>query len=75
MMEIETPKIEVTENEDRCYAKIVAEPLEKGFGLTLGNALRRILLSALPGDRLIVTLTAQRLVGILLSKDHELGAV
>lgn len=49
MMEIETPKIEVSENEDRCYAKIVAEPLEKGFGLTLGNALRRTLLASLPG--------------------------
>ena len=49
MMEIETPKIEVTESEDRCYAKIVAEPLEKGFGLTLGNALRRTLLASLPG--------------------------
>ena len=49
MMEIETPKIEVTENEDRCYAKIVAEPLDKGFGLTLGNALRRTLLASLPG--------------------------
>lgn len=49
MMEIEMPKIEVTENEDRCYAKIVAEPLEKGFGLTLGNALRRTLLASLPG--------------------------
>ncbi len=49
MMEIETPKIEVEESEDRCYAKIVAEPLEKGFGLTLGNALRRTLLSSLPG--------------------------
>ena len=49
MMEIETPKIEGTENEDRCYAKIVAEPLEKGFGLTLGNALRRTLLASLPG--------------------------
>ena len=49
MMEIGTPKIEVTENEDRCYAKIVAEPLEKGFGLTLGNALRRTLLASLPG--------------------------
>ncbi len=43
------PKIAVEENEDRSYAKIVVEPLEKGFGLTLGNALRRILLSALPG--------------------------
>ncbi len=49
MMEIETPKIEVTESEDRCYAKIIAEPLEKGFGLTLGNALRRTLLASLPG--------------------------
>ena len=48
-MEIEMPKIAVEENEDRSYAKITVEPLEKGFGLTLGNALRRILLSALPG--------------------------
>ena len=49
MMEIVKPKIAVEESEDRSYAKIVVEPLEKGFGLTLGNALRRILLSALPG--------------------------
>jgi len=49
MMEIEMPKIAVEENEDGSYAKVVVEPLEKGFGLTLGNALRRILLSALPG--------------------------
>ena len=49
MMEIEMPKIAVEENEDRSYAKVVVDPLEKGFGLTLGNALRRILLSALPG--------------------------
>ncbi|MBE7087277.1 MAG: DNA-directed RNA polymerase subunit alpha [Clostridiales bacterium] len=49
MMEIEMPKIEVEENEDKSYAKVVVGPLEKGFGLTLGNALRRILLSALPG--------------------------
>ena len=49
MMEIEMPKIAVEENESKSYAKIVVEPLEKGFGLTLGNALRRILLSALPG--------------------------
>lgn len=48
-MEIEMPKIAVEENEDRSYAKVTVEPLEKGFGLTLGNALRRILLSALPG--------------------------
>ena len=49
MIEIEMPKIAVEENENKSYAKVVVEPLEKGFGLTLGNALRRILLSALPG--------------------------
>ena len=49
MMEIETPKIVTVESDDRTYAKIIAEPLEKGFGLTLGNALRRVLLAALPG--------------------------
>ena len=42
------PKLEVLEN-DEFYAKVVCEPLEKGFGLTIGNCLRRILLSALPG--------------------------
>ncbi len=49
MMEIDMPNIVVEESEDRSYAKIVCEPLEKGFGLTLGNALRRTLLSSLPG--------------------------
>ncbi len=49
MIEMDMPKIEVTENEERSYARIVVEPLEKGFGLTIGNCLRRILLSALPG--------------------------
>jgi len=49
MIEMDMPKIEVEENEERSYAKIVVEPLEKGFGLTIGNCLRRILLSALPG--------------------------
>ena len=49
MIEMDMPKIEVEENEEKSYAKIVVEPLEKGFGLTLGNCLRRILLSALPG--------------------------
>jgi DNA-directed RNA polymerase subunit alpha len=49
MMEMEMPKIAVEENEDKSYAKITVEPLEKGFGLTIGNALRRILLSSLPG--------------------------
>lgn len=49
MMEIEIPKIEVEENESRSYAKVTLEPLEKGFGLTIGNCLRRTLLSSLPG--------------------------
>jgi len=43
-----TPKIEVVESTSH-YAKVVVEPLESGFGTTLGNALRRVLLSALPG--------------------------
>ena len=46
---MDMPRIEVEENEAKSYAKIVVEPLEKGFGLTIGNCLRRILLSALPG--------------------------
>ena len=49
MMEIEMPKISVEESEDKSYVKIVVEPLEKGFGITIGNCLRRTLLSALPG--------------------------
>lgn len=49
MIEMDMPKIEVEENEEKSYAKIIVEPLEKGFGLTIGNCLRRILLSALPG--------------------------
>ena len=50
MMEIKKPKITVEESEDKSSAKIVVEPLERGFGTTLGNALRRILLSSLPGS-------------------------
>ena len=49
MIEMDMPKIEVEESDDQSYAKVVVEPLEKGFGLTIGNCLRRILLSALPG--------------------------
>ena len=48
MIEMDMPKLEALENDD-FYAKVVCEPLEKGFGLTIGNCLRRILLSALPG--------------------------
>ena len=50
MIEIEKPQIEYIENvEDTSYGKYVIEPLERGYGTTLGNALRRILLSSLPG--------------------------
>lgn len=50
MLEIEKPKIECVElSEDGMYGKFVVEPLERGYGITLGNALRRILLSSLPG--------------------------
>ncbi|MCM0649423.1 DNA-directed RNA polymerase subunit alpha [Clostridium swellfunianum] len=50
MLEIEKPKIECVElSEDGIYGKFVVEPLERGYGTTLGNALRRILLSSLPG--------------------------
>ena len=49
MMEIEKPKITCEETDNGCFARFVVEPLDRGFGLTLGNALRRVLLSALPG--------------------------
>lgn len=49
MMEIKRPKITFEENESKNYAKFVVEPLERGFGTTLGNSLRRVLLSSLPG--------------------------
>ena len=47
----EKPEYKMTEYiEGNNYGKFVLEPLERGFGLTIGNALRRILLSSLPGD-------------------------
>ena len=50
MFDIETPKIECIEsNEQGTYGKYVIDPLERGYGTTLGNSLRRILLSSLPG--------------------------
>ena len=50
MVEIEKPRIECVENPgDGSYGKYVVEPLERGYGTTLGNALRRIMLSSLPG--------------------------
>ena len=46
---IKPNKLEVNSSEDKSSAKVIAEPLEKGFGQTLGNALRRILLSSIQG--------------------------
>jgi len=50
MFDFEKPNIEIAElSEDNRYGKFVVEPLERGYGLTLGNSLRRIMLSSLPG--------------------------
>src|SRR5690554_1461865 len=66
MIEIEKPKIEQVElTED--YGKFVVEPLERGYGITLGNSLRRILLSSLPGT----AVTSVRIDGIL----HEFSTI
>lgn len=68
MLEIEKPKIECVEvSEDGNYGKFVVEPLERGYGITLGNALRRILLSSLPG----VAATSIKIDGVL----HEFSTV
>ncbi len=62
MIEIEKPRIETAVlSEDGRYGKFVVEPLERGFGITLGNSLRRILLSSLPG----VAVTSIKIDGVL----------
>lgn len=68
MLEIEKPRIEVVEtNNDNTYGKFVVEPLERGYGITLGNSLRRILLSSLPG----AAVTSVKIEGVL----HEFSTV
>ena len=68
MIEIEKPKIEIVEiSEDNRYGKFVCEPLERGYGTTLGNSLRRILLSSLPG----AAITSIRIDGVL----HEFSTI
>ena len=50
MFDFEKPNIEIVEiSDDKKYGKFVVEPLERGYGTTLGNSLRRIMLSSLPG--------------------------
>ena len=50
VFDFEKPKIEIAEiSDDKKYGRFVVEPLERGYGTTLGNSLRRIMLSSLPG--------------------------
>ncbi len=66
IVELEYPKIERLEGDDR-YAKFVCEPLPAGYGTTLGNSLRRVLLSSLPG----AAITAARVRGVA----HEFSTI
>ena len=68
MIEIEKPRIECVENPgDGSYGKYVVEPLERGYGTTLGNSLRRVLLSSLPGT----APTSIRIAGV----QHEFSTI
>ncbi|MFI3253930.1 MAG: DNA-directed RNA polymerase subunit alpha [Eubacteriales bacterium] len=68
MVEIEKPRIDCIERpEDVSYGKYIVEPLERGYGITLGNSLRRILLSSLPG----VAVTAIKISGV----QHEFSTI
>ena len=68
MIGIEKPRIETAEiAPDGTYGKIVVEPLECGYGITLGNSLRRILLSSLPG----YAITSVKIDGVL----HEFSTI
>lgn len=68
MIEMEKPRIECVESSaDNTYGKFVVEPLERGYGITLGNSLRRILLSSLPG----AAVTSIKIDGVL----HEFSTI
>ncbi len=68
MIEFEKPNIECTDmDEQNNYAKFVCEPLERGYGVTIGNSLRRILLSSLPG----CAITSVKIDGVV----HEFSTV
>jgi DNA-directed RNA polymerase subunit alpha len=68
MIEMEKPRIECVESSEKSdYGKFVIEPLERGYGITLGNSLRRILLSSLPG----AAVTSIKIDGVL----HEFSTI
>lgn len=68
LVEIEKPRIECVEKDEKdTYGKFVVEPLERGYGTTLGNSLRRVLLSSLPG----AAVTSVRIEGVL----HEFSTI
>ena len=68
MIEFERPNIKCLEiDNDSNYAKFVCEPLERGYGITIGNSLRRILLSSLPGS----AITSVKIDGVL----HEFSTI
>ena len=67
MMEITKPRIIVEEADNGCFGRFIVEPLEKGFGITLGNCLRRTLLGSLPGAAAV----AVRIDGI----QHEFSSI
>lgn len=68
MIDIEKPKIEIAEiSEDNHYGKFICEPLERGYGTTFGNSLRRMLLSSLEG----AAITSIRIDGVL----HEFSTI
>lgn len=68
MFDFNKPKIEITEiSEDRKYGRFVVEPLERGYGTTLGNSLRRIMLSSLPG----AAVSQVKIEGVL----HEFSSI
>ena len=68
MVEIQKPRIECIENAgDESYGKYVVEPLERGYGTTIGNSLRRILLSSLPGT----AVTTIKIAGV----QHEFSTI
>ena len=68
MFEFQKPNIEIAEiSEDKTFGRFICEPLERGYGLTLGNSLRRIMLSSLPGT----AVSQVKIAGVL----HEFSSI